>query len=47
MHTQNKKNTKRGENYICPLKIKITQFLDGFRLKAIRRKILLIDAVRS
>ena len=31
----------------CPLKIKITQFPDGFRLKAIRRKILLIDAVRS
>ena len=30
----------------CPLKIKITQFPDGFRLKAFGRNILLIDAVR-
>ena len=31
----------------CSLKIKITQFPDGFRLGAFRRKILLIDVVRS
>ena len=31
----------------CPLKIKITQFPDGFRLKAIRRKMLSIDAFRN
>ena len=29
------------------MKIEISQFPDGFRLKAVRRKILLIDAVRS